>query len=58
MIFVFPLPVHIEHLQKLLMCISVWLHVCIYTTFIPGAHRDQNRALDPMAPELETTDRN
>jgi hypothetical protein len=30
------------------------LHVCMYITCVPGAHKGQNRALDSLGLELET----
>lgn len=34
------------------MCMSVFLHVYLYTTHIPDAWKDQKRALYPLEAEL------
>lgn len=35
------------------MCIDVFLHVCLYSTCMPDAHRGQNRALDALGLEFQ-----
>jgi hypothetical protein len=37
-----------------LMYMSVFLHVCLYTMYVPGAHKGQKRTLDPLELELDS----
>lgn len=37
-----------------LVCMSVWLHVCLCTTCVPGTLEGQRRVLDLLEQELQT----
>lgn len=37
------------------MCMSVCLPMCLYTVCMPGVHKGQKRALDPLKLDLQMT---